>query len=46
MQRGSSIALDYLRRLYRLTGSSFPKAIVVYYCAYNTRKLGYISNIM
>jgi len=46
MQRGSSIALGHLRRLYRLTGSSLPKAIAVYYYAYNTKILGYISNTM
>ena len=44
MQGG--IALGCLGRLYRLTGSSFPKAITVYYCAYNTRKLSYISDTM
>jgi hypothetical protein len=41
-----SIALSYLRRLYRLTSSSFLKAITVYYYAYNTRKLSYISDII
>ena len=46
MRRGSSIALGYLRGLYRLTSSSFPKAIAVYYYAYNTGKSSYISDIM
>ena len=34
------------KKLYKLTSSLFLKAIMLYYCAYNTRKSIYISNII